>query len=126
MTSFSRAICSSLLRLGGGKFEPKTGYRYYKLAYNNYSTKQGLGFYWGAEEGGAFKVKDGLAYLAVPSADAHNAKGFRFDGVTDGIGGVEVDRKKPHDLYNLIGQRVVGKAAPGLYVVNGKKVLIKK
>lgn len=111
--------------VGGGKFEPETGYKYYKLAYNNYSTKQGLGFYWGAEEGGAFKVKDGLAYLAVPSADAHNAKGFRFDGVTDGIGGVEVDRNKSHDLYNLIGQRVVGKAAPGLYVVNGKKVIIR-
>lgn len=111
--------------VGGGEFEPETGYKYYKLAYNNYSTKQGLGFYWGAEEGGAFKVKDGLAYLAVPSADAHNAKGFRFDGVTDGIDGVEVDRNKPHDLYNLIGQRVVGKAAPGLYVVNGKKVIIR-
>lgn len=111
--------------VGGGKFEPETGYRYYKLAYNNYSTKQGLGFYWGAEEGGAFKVKDGLAYLAVPYADAHNAKGFRFDGVTDGIDGVEVDRNKSHDLYNLIGQRVVGKAAPGLYVVNGKKVIIR-
>lgn len=112
--------------VGGGEFEPETGYKYYKLAYNNYSTKQGLGFYWGAENGGAFKVKDGLAYLAVPSADAHNAKGFRFDGVTDGIDGVEVDRNKSHDLYNLIGQRVGGKAAPGLYVVNGKKVLIRK
>lgn len=112
--------------VGGGEFKPETGYKYYKLAYNNYSTKQGLGFYWGAEKGGAFNVKDGLAYLAVPSADAHNAKGFRFDGVTDGIDGVEVNRNKPHDLYNLIGQRVVGKAAPGLYVVNGKKVLIRK
>lgn len=111
--------------VGGGEFKPETGYKYYKLAYNNYYTKQGLGFYWGAEEGGAFKVKEGLAYLAVPSADAHNAKGFRFDGVTDGIDGVEVDRNKPHDLYNLIGQRVVGKAAPGLYVVNGKKVIIR-
>lgn len=111
--------------VGGGEFEPETGYKYYKLAYNNYYTKQGLGFYWGAEEGGAFKVKEGLAYLAVPSADAHNAKGFRFDGVTDGIDGVEVDRNKSHDLYNLIGQRVVGKAAPGLYVVNGKKVIIR-
>lgn len=112
--------------VGGGVFTAETGYLYYKLAYNNYSTKQGLGFYWGADNGGAFKVKDGLAYLAVRSADAHNAKGFRFDGVTDGIDGVEVDRNKPHDLYNLIGQRVVGKAAPGLYVVNGKKVLIRK
>ena len=112
--------------VGGGVFTAETGYWYYKLAYNNYSTKQGLGFYWGAEKGGAFNVKDGLAYLAVPSADAHNAKGFRFDGVTDGIDGVEVNRNKPHDLYNLIGQRVVGKAAPGLYVVNGKKVLIRK
>ena len=53
------------------------------------------------------------------------SNGFRFDGVTDGIDGVEVDRNKSHDLYNLIGQRVVGKAAPGLYVVNGKKVIIR-
>lgn len=112
--------------VGGGVFTAETGYWYYKLAYNNYSTKQGLGFYWGAEKGGAFKVKDGLAYLAVPSADALNAKGFRFDGVTDGIDGVEVDRNKSHDLYNLVGQRVAGKAASGLYVVNGKKVLIRK
>lgn len=112
--------------VGGGVFTAETGYWYYKLAYNNYSTKQGLGFYWGAEKGGAFNVKDGLAYLAVPSADAHNAKGFRFDGVTDGIDGVEVNRNKSHDLYNLFGQRVAGKAAPGLYVVNGKKVLIRK
>lgn len=127
-SSYEVILSGNMLKpapVGGGKFEPETGYRYYKLAYNNYSTKQGLGFYWGAEEGGAFKVKDGLAYLAVPSADAHNAKGFRFDGVTDGIGGVEVDRNKSHDLYNLIGQRVVGKAAPGLYVVNGKKVIIR-
>lgn len=127
-SSYDLILSGNMLKpapVGGGKFEPETGYRYYKLAYNNYSTKQGLGFYWGAEEGGAFKVKDGLAYLAVPSADAHNAKGFRFDGVTDGIGGVEVDRNKSHDLYNLIGQRVVGKAAPGLYVVNGKKVIIR-
>lgn len=127
-SSYDLILSGNMLKpapVGGGKFEPETGYKYYKLAYNNYSTKQGLGFYWGAEEGGAFKVKDGLAYLAVPSADAHNAKGFRFDGVTDGIDGVEVDRNKPHDLYNLIGQRVVGKAAPGLYVVNGKKVIIR-
>ena len=127
-SSYDFILSGNMLKpapVGGGKFEPETGYKYYKLAYNNYSTKQGLGFYWGAEEGGAFKVKDGLAYLAVPSADAHNAKGFRFDGVTDGIDGVEVDRNKSHDLYNLIGQRVVGKAAPGLYVVNGKKVIIR-
>lgn len=127
-SSYDPILSGNMLKpapVGGGKFEPETGYKYYKLAYNNYSTKQGLGFYWGAEEGGAFKVKDGLAYLAVPSADAHNAKGFRFDGVTDGVDGVEVDRNKSHDLYNLIGQRVVGKAAPGLYVVNGKKVIIR-
>lgn len=128
-SSYDLILSGNMLKpapVGGGKFEPETGYRYYKLAYNNYSTKQGLGFYWGAEKGGAFNVKDGLAYLAVPSADAHNAKGFRFDGVTDGIDGVEVNRNKSHDLYNLFGQRVAGKAAPGLYVVNGKKVLIRK
>lgn len=43
-------------------------YKFYKLAYDNYTNKTGLGFYYGAAEGAAFTAKEGGAYLAVPNA----------------------------------------------------------
>lgn len=99
------------------------GFKYYKLAYDNFTEKTGLGFYWGAAEGGAFTVKPGLAYLAVPQAQAANVKGFSFDGTQTGINGVEATTAKGA-IYNLNGQRVE-KAQRGIYIQNGKKFIVK-
>lgn len=99
------------------------GFKFYKLAYDNYTEKTGLGFYWGAENGGAYTVKPGLAYLAVPEAQAANVKGFRFDGTQTGINGVEATTAKGA-IYNLNGQRVE-KAQRGIYIQNGKKFIVK-
>lgn len=99
------------------------GFKYYKLAYDNYTEKTGLGFYWGAAEGGAFTVKPGLAYLAVPQAQAANVKGFSFDGTQTGINGVEATVANGA-IYNLNGQRVE-KAQRGIYIQNGKKFIVK-
>lgn len=99
------------------------GFRFYKLAYDNYTEKTGLGFYWGAAEGGAFTVKPGLAYLAVPQAQAANVKGFSFDGTQTSINGVEATTAKGA-IYNLNGQRVE-KAQRGIYIQNGKKFIVK-
>lgn len=99
------------------------GFKYYKLAYDNYTEKTGLGFYWGAAEGGAFTVKPGLAYLAVPQAQAANVKGFSFDGTQTSINGVEATTAKGA-IYNLNGQRVE-KAQRGIYIQNGKKFIVK-
>ena len=112
--------------VGGGKFEAGTGYKYYKLAYDNYTAQTGLGFYWGAPEGGAFKVKTGTAYLAVPTSEANNAKGFAFDGETTGIENVNMAANQSKTIYNLNGQRVSNMSQAGLYIVNGKKVVIRK
>ena len=99
------------------------GFKFYKLAYDNYTEKTGLGFYWGAAEGGAFTVKPGLAYLAVPQAQAANVKGFSFDGTQTGINGVEATTAKGA-IYNLNGQRVE-KAQRGICIQNGKKFIVK-
>ena len=110
--------------VAGGVFDATQGYKYYKLAYNNYDAKTGLGFYWGAENGGAFKVKAGTAYLAVPASEV-TAKGFAFNGEATGIEGVNANVENVKAIYNINGQRVASMAKPGLYIVNGKKVVRK-
>lgn len=109
----------------GGNFAFNEGYKYYKLAYNNYDAKTGLGFYWGANNGGAFYVKGGTAYLKVLAAKAAGAKGFTLNGEATGIEGVNANVENVKAIYNLNGQRVASMAKPGLYIVNGKKVVRK-
>lgn len=108
----------------GGLFTAEPGKVYYKLAYNDYKAQTGLGFYWGADNGGAFSVKAGTAYLAVPASKA-GAKGFAFNGEATGIDGVNANVENAKAIYNLNGQRVASMAKPGLYIVNGKKVVRK-
>lgn len=108
----------------GGVFKATDGYKYYKLAYGDWTDKTQLGFYWGAPEGGKFFVKAGTAYLAV-SAGENAAKGFTLNGEATGIEGVNANVENAKAIYNLNGQRVASMAKPGLYIVNGKKVVRK-
>ena len=105
-------------------FTAETGYKYYKLAYDDFKKQTGLGFYWGAIDGGAFSVKAGTAYLAVTASEA-TAKGFTLNGEATGIEGVNANVENAKAIYNLNGQRVASMAKPGLYIVNGKKVVRK-
>lgn len=111
--------------VGGGVFIPAADYTYYKLAYNDFSSRTGLGFYYGADAGGAFYVKAETAYLAVPTAITEGAKAFVLDGETTAINGISTRNDHAEAVYNLNGQRVVSMAKPGLYIVNGKKVVRK-
>ncbi len=109
----------------GGEFTAeKDDCKYYKLAYNDYTAHTGLGFYWGADNGGAFYVKAGTAYLAVPAGE-NAAKGFTLNGEATGIEGVNANVENAKAIFNLNGQRVASMAKPGLYIVNGKKVVRK-
>lgn len=111
--------------VGGGVFLAENDYTYYKLAYNDFSSRTGLGFYYGADAGGAFYVKAETAYLAVPTAMSEGAKAFVLDGETTAINGISTRNNHAEAVYNLNGQRVASMAKPGLYIVNGKKVVRK-
>lgn len=99
-------------------------YSFYKLAYDNYDAKTGLGFYWGAENGAAFTCKAGTAYLAVPTDIASNLRGFSFEGegCITGIKAIATDKTNTTSIYNLQGQRV-SRLQQGVNIVNGKKVI---
>lgn len=109
----------------GGVFTSAPDKIYYKLAYDDYFTQKDLGFYYGADAGGAFYVKKETAYLAVPTAKAEGAKAFVLDDETTAINGISTRKNQVETVYNLNGQRVASMAKSGLYIVNGKKVVRK-
>lgn len=97
---------------------------YYKLTKNE---DKPLGFYWGAVDGAAFSMtKSSSAYLALPQR-LSAAAGLLFDeaGEATGIQLTPAGETAAPAVYNLQGVRVSGKLAKGLYIVNGKKVLVK-
>lgn len=104
---------------------------YYKLTLLN---GENPGFYWGAADGAAFEMKSATtAYLAVPKAIASGVNGFRLimgEDDTTGIGtAATAPAAQDAAVYTLSGVRVNAATTAGLpkgiYIVNGKKLLVK-
>ena len=126
----------------------KSGHKLYRLTYNTVSTEEALGFYWGiviedgqvrSDDGSQLKATPNKAYLDVTTAAATGpfsaapACGFVFpsdDGETTGIECISVTKEKLHRNVNAEGifdlqGRKVSKPTKGVYINNGKKVIIK-
>lgn len=120
---------TNLLKAGTGKkFTADADHLYYKLAYDDYDARIDLGFYWGAADGGAFFVPEGSAYLAVPKSVAASVKSFRLEDATTGITApIASEGQTVKTVYTIDGRRVqnTDHLTKGLYIVNGKKVMIK-
>lgn len=97
---------------------------YYQLSRNANGDANSIGFYWGAPDGGTFTNKGHRAYLAVPAEQAKGITGFTFGDMTDGIEAIDNSQSATDKIYNLSGQRV-NKVQKGIYIVNGKKVVVK-
>lgn len=96
---------------------------YYKLANGD----KGIGFYYGAENGAAFTNGAHKAYLAV-AGTMSQMKGFSLDGMTTGINQVSTANTiNDANIYDLNGRRIqsLGAAQKGIYIVGGKKVIVK-
>ena len=95
---------------------------YYKLSLNKAGDANSVGFYYGAADGAAFTNGAHKAYLALPAASGVRA--FLFNGnTTTGIQNV-TSNNAATQVYDLQG-RCVQSAQKGLYIINGKKVLVK-
>ena len=78
-------------------------------------------------DGTAWLNNAGKAYLpasAVPAA-AQASNGFRFGEGTTGIDEITENRVQSTVIYDLTGRRVEAITTPGIYIVGGKKVLVK-
>ena len=96
-------------------------YYFYHLTFDG----NNLGFYWGDPDGGAWTFSGtNKAYLKVPTSySGYSVKGFTMSDSADGIKAIETE-KNSEMVFNLAGQRV-SKMQKGIYVVNGKKILVK-
>ena len=102
---------------------------YYKLTVKN----DKVGFYWGEENGDAFETGAHKAYLALTAEEANGVKFFALGtagdlvsedgGFVDGINEVTASDSKK-EYFNLNGTRV-NSLRKGIYIVGGKKVVIK-
>lgn len=98
------------------KAKPTDGGTVYTLQNKNNT----LGFY----KYTGTTVKGGKAYyFLADGAAAPMGFVFDFDGVTTGVESIEVNADN-QVIYDLSGRRVA-KAGKGLYIINGKKVLVK-
>lgn len=119
----------------------ETGYKLYRLTYNNAATKKGLGFYLSgsnSSDGTSLKATPGKAYLQVSEDEAKApssaslARSFVFGGgnETTGIEGItimgtDVQRHGTIEgIFDLQGRKIVN-PTKGIYIKNNKKVVIK-
>ena len=74
----------------------------------------------------AWKNNANKAYLPAVAGSANIASySFRFEEGTTGINEVKGENGNVKTIYDLTGRRVEAITAPGIYIVNGKKVLVK-
>ena len=113
-------------------------YYYYKLSYKLDAEKNPVpdsyGFYRGKADGSAFVMKNTLtAYLALPKSSGQvNSLRISIDNEDGPATSIQTNRipadNMPQSIYTLSGVRVnaAGNRLPkGIYIVNGKKVVIK-
>lgn len=103
---------------------------FYILTFSLENNVKTLGFYWQTEYGHSATIPAGKAYLQLPANAATAAvKGFALEnGAVTGIEGIKADNDKAATIYSISGVRMNGSVSSlpkGVYVVNGKKVMVK-
>ena len=101
---------------------------YINVAEEGQPEKKEVGFYTATknqQSNSAWKNNSHKAYL--PKGVGMNAASysFRFGEGTTGIDEMTEQRAESKEIYDITGRRVENVTAPGIYIVNGKKVLVK-
>lgn len=125
-TSTEEGITDSNNQLKGSDTKTSTtgnnGDCFYMLANKD---GEGVGFYWGAENGAAFLNGEHKAYLAIPKTDTYGSAAkpcyvFAEDAAT-AIGKTSDNETKPA-FYTLDG-RLCPRGAKGIVISNGRKTI---
>ena len=105
----------------------QTGYKLYRLAYDNFTNKTGLGFYLGNDDGSITytTAKPYKAYLKVSTAQAAQIKKFLLNPQPTHVDGINVNEQETDKaIYDISGRRVEN-PTPGFYIQGNKKIVIR-
>ena len=98
---------------------------YYMLSYGKNENANVLGFYYGNSDGSAFLSGANKCWIELPQSGS-SVRGLIFDFNDDVTGINSIDAAEGvKAVYDLQGRRVVAPKAGNIYIVNGKKVLVK-
>ncbi len=97
---------------------------YYKLAYGPSGTSQAnsFGWYWGAQNGAPFLIEAHRAWLPIPKGSG--ARAYLIDGSETKIEDVDANLNDS-PFTDLQGRRIDKPTQPGIYLQNGKKIVVK-
>lgn len=106
--------------------EPANGL-FYMLSYGKGDKADVLGFFYANATGAAFESQANKCWLALDNNTGSAVRGLVFDFNDDvtGINSVGTTVNGVNVAYDLQGRRVVAPKAGNIYIVNGKKVLVK-
>lgn len=105
--------------------ENKGNYYYYKLTTKN---KANFGFYFGTADGGPFKMNNtSRAYLVLPREQSSSVKSLVLDdAILETAVSLPTESKTTDGrTYDLSGRLCQGKLTPGIYIQNGRKIVVK-
>lgn len=97
---------------------------FYMLSYGKEEKADVLGFFYGAPNGGAFESAAGKCWLAIAASSGIRGFVFGDDDITTGISAVRTAIANGQPVYDLQGRRVEN-ASRGVYIIGGKKVMVK-
>ena len=103
----------------------KDNYYYYKLTTRN---KANFGFYFGEAHGWPFKMSNtSRAYLVLPREQSSSVKSLVLDDAILETAVSLPTESKPTDghTYDLSGRLCQGKLVPGIYIQNGRKIVVR-
>lgn len=100
--------------------------RYYILTHKNGAN---YGFYWATANGAAVTYHAPFAFLAIETSESQSVNGFSLEDATTGIASIATTTPAPAAIYTLSGLRVNAASTDnlpaGIYIVGGKKVIVK-
>ena len=125
--TYNFAITDDVEAIEGNALRGSAAATYYTTAGTYYAlglVEGEVGFYRDEFKNNRFQNNSHKAYLYVEGTQNTASYSFRFGEGTTAIENVEVENEVKA-IYDLTGRRVEAITAPGIYIVGGKKVLVK-